>query len=427
MSFVLGFYVSMVVGRWWQQFMAIPWPDKLCMLISGYIVGKDPRSMAIRAALMRYMMTMKILTLQAISTSTRRRYPNEYDLVDAGIMSPSEFEAYEKVEGSHGKWWVPAQWFTSLVVQAYSEGRIKHGRFLSDILSEMHAFRGNCGMLFAFDWVSIPLVYTQTVTICVYTYFGAKLIGRQFTESKLNDPKISFNSYVPLFTLFEFFFFMGWLKVAEQLINPFGEDDDDYDCNWMIDRNLLVSYIIIEEMHDEVPQFDHEKDFDRKKSVCLIENAQLEGRSNSTCNPHIGSTADLIFKGRRSSRLVEERSSLLPTVMPNFEVSLTEENLRLHPSKNPTLDRTMSLTESPVTAMEKKLTENLKQAAENDENKAPVIVVSPKSPAETKTKKNDQAETPTSPETPNQDDAKEQKKSPRKGKTVQVVLHDKDD
>jgi len=210
------------------------------MLISGYIVGNDPRSISIRAALIRYMMTMKILTLQAISTSTRRRYPNEYDLVDAGIMSPSEFEAYEQVEGSHGKWWVPAQWFTSLVIQAYNEGRIKEGRFLSDILAEMHNFRGNCGMLFAFDWVSIPLVYTQTVTICVYTYFGAKLIGRQFTESKLGDPKIINNSYVPFFTLFEFFFFMGWLKVAEQLINPFGEDDDDYDCNWIIDRNLLV-------------------------------------------------------------------------------------------------------------------------------------------------------------------------------------------
>ncbi|GBL84026.1 hypothetical protein AVEN_100888-1 [Araneus ventricosus] len=28
LSFVLGFYVSLVIGRWWSQFDAIPWPDR---------------------------------------------------------------------------------------------------------------------------------------------------------------------------------------------------------------------------------------------------------------------------------------------------------------------------------------------------------------------------------------------------------------
>ena len=32
--------------------------------------------------------------------------------------------------------------------------------------------------------------------------------------------------YYPLFLTLQFAFYVGWLKVAETLINPFGEDDD---------------------------------------------------------------------------------------------------------------------------------------------------------------------------------------------------------
>ena len=48
------------------------------------------------------------------------------------------------------------------------------------------------------------------------------------------------DTYIPVFTVLQFFFYMGWLKVAEQLINPFGEDDDDLELNFLIDRHFSV-------------------------------------------------------------------------------------------------------------------------------------------------------------------------------------------
>ena len=34
--------------------------------------------------------------------------------------------------------------------------------------------------------------------------------------------------------------------MAESLINPFGEDDDDFETNYLIDRHLNISYMMVE-------------------------------------------------------------------------------------------------------------------------------------------------------------------------------------
>jgi predicted membrane chloride channel (bestrophin family) len=49
--------------------------------------------------------------------------------------------------------------------------------------------------------------------------------------------------YIPIFTILQFFFYMGLLKVAEQLINPFGDDDEDFELNWLVDRHMKVIYV----------------------------------------------------------------------------------------------------------------------------------------------------------------------------------------
>ena len=59
---------------------------------------------------------------------------------------------------------------------------------------------------------------------------------------------------VPIFTIFEFIGYLGWIKVAETLLNPFGDDDEDFEINYLIDRNVQVSkfYAQFCHFHDEI-------------------------------------------------------------------------------------------------------------------------------------------------------------------------------
>ena len=38
-AFLTGFYVSQVVKRWWDQFMTLPWPDKLALKLVNFVPG----------------------------------------------------------------------------------------------------------------------------------------------------------------------------------------------------------------------------------------------------------------------------------------------------------------------------------------------------------------------------------------------------
>ena len=89
------------------------------------------------------------------------------------------------------------------------------------------------------------MVYTQVVTLATYLFFVFTIIGRQKIEyhsSRMPSGRIplDIDLYIPIYTVLQFFFYMGLLKVAEQLINPFGDDDEDFELNWLIDRHVKV-------------------------------------------------------------------------------------------------------------------------------------------------------------------------------------------
>ncbi|XP_040603825.1 bestrophin-1 [Mesocricetus auratus] len=257
-SFVLGFYVTLVVTRWWSQYESLPWPDRLMSQVSGFVEGKDEQGRLLRRTLIRYAILGQVLILRSISTAVYKRFPSVQHLVQAGFMTSGEYKHLQKLGLPHNVFWVPWVWFANLSMKAYVGGRIRDTVLLQSLINEMCTLRTQCGHLYAYDWISIPLVYTQVVTVAVYSFFLACLVGRQFLNPAKNYAGHEMDLVVPVFTILQFLFYMGWLKVAEQLINPFGEDDDDFETNFIIDRNLQVSLLSVDEMHQDLPPMERD-------------------------------------------------------------------------------------------------------------------------------------------------------------------------
>ncbi|KAJ8984460.1 hypothetical protein NQ317_012526 [Molorchus minor] len=245
LSFVLGFYVNIVFTRWWSQYSSIPFPDNLAILIGASIKGQGDRARIVRRTIVRYVCVTFTITLTMLSPKVKKRFPSVDHFVEAGLITPEEKKLMEEL---------PLAWAASVTTRARHEGIITDDLSVKGILDEINQFRSKCGRLLDYDWISIPLVYTQVVTLAVYSYFLVTVVGYQFIEhTDQTYPEIIIFSF-PFMPVIEFFFYMGWLKVAETLINPFGDDDDDFEVVWMIDRHIQVCFLLVDKIHQEHPR-----------------------------------------------------------------------------------------------------------------------------------------------------------------------------
>ena len=92
----------------------------------------------------------------------------------------------------------------------------------------------------------------QVVHLAVHFYFAVNLVGRQW----IDDGREEIDLYVPVFLVFEFLFYFGWLNVAANLYNPFGDDDDDFDLIALLKRHVKVCMSIVEEDDDDIPNVE---------------------------------------------------------------------------------------------------------------------------------------------------------------------------
>jgi len=248
LTFLLGFYVSLVVRRWWEQYCKLPWPDSIAIFLRGLVTGgQEDKARMVRRTVIRYCLLSYILCIRRLSVRLRKRFPTMRELVRTGILRADEALRIGEEDSDamyESNWWMPLKWATEIMAKAQKEELIKSAPGYAGIMGKLSNFRSSLGDVATYGHIPVPLVYTQVVTLAVYVYFAVSLIGEQWTMQEKVD------LYYPIFMTVKFLFFFGWLRVAETLYNPFGEDDDDFELNELINRHFKVAMNIVEENED---------------------------------------------------------------------------------------------------------------------------------------------------------------------------------
>uniref|UniRef100_A0AC34QK07 Bestrophin homolog n=1 Tax=Panagrolaimus sp. JU765 TaxID=591449 RepID=A0AC34QK07_9BILA len=289
LTFMLGFYVQAVFNRWNKIFDNLGWIDSSALLITSAIKGSEENVRMIRRNIVRYMVLVQALVLRNVSSNVKRRFPTINHLVTAGLMTENELREFDSVVSPQMKYWVPINWAFLLCRKARDLKYIDSDIILMDVMDKIRQYRQNVLSLTLYDWVPIPLVYTQTVNLTVRSFFVIALMGRQYLIHDRDTPNAkTIDLFVPFMSILQFLFYVGWMKVAEVMLNPLGDDDDDFECNWIIDRNLQVG-LQIADSYGRLPQL--EKDIFWNEM--LPEPLYTAESATRTQNPIVGSCNNL--------------------------------------------------------------------------------------------------------------------------------------
>jgi predicted membrane chloride channel (bestrophin family) len=260
MPFFFAMYLNVVFGRWWTMRTAglgTMWQciDDLCVILASHCPGERFESQ--RSTLLRYG-----LLSQALIYQVARKEIALQELVDTGILMPSELMALEEAPGSMPQTvWV---WILDLWRKLHSEGHIEwwvvqHAqKLISEGRRAIKTIFTYVTCQIPFGWVHL-MTFMVNITIIVLVLKASIITAKDIADMKAAPNPCSmdikegfscnsdFHDQVSIFSqvmqlIIVPFLFLAFLEFTNELTNPFGEDPHDfprhvYMCG-MRDENL---------------------------------------------------------------------------------------------------------------------------------------------------------------------------------------------
>jgi hypothetical protein len=255
-TFLLGFYLSSIYGRWYELYVCIPWPDGLAIYLHASLNGEEHKNL--KKTLLRYMMIELALTFMWISPNFSKKYPNLGALVDINLLTDEERKHLNHLyvkDFNECTYWTPFLWFTNLHYASFRNGEIKSEMIMYQLQERARGFHAMCGDLWILSDVSIPLGYMQlTASIVWGTYFLTLLCNH-----------VKDDNLPPLVSILTNWLLLGMLYISHDMLHPLGDGESaSFPLLGYFERNLVICETILgcpltQEMEEAWSKQKHEE------------------------------------------------------------------------------------------------------------------------------------------------------------------------
>jgi len=244
---MLGFFTGTVMQRWWAVYNTIPGTAKIITLATFYMKRSHADISKWLRTLTRYIILAWMLGMRNTCQPLRKKFPDLEAIEEAGYLLKHEKEILYRVEAQDGASKMCLQvtnWALLLIREGRDAGYFENPSDATRLFEPVLAFKKSCSSVLKFQSTPIPLSFIQAVTLTVNIFAVVSLMGKQFVD--FNTKLMVIDCYLPILPAMQYLAYLSWLKLGEVSVNPFGEDDDDFDIIGLFDNHVKRAHDLLQ-------------------------------------------------------------------------------------------------------------------------------------------------------------------------------------
>ena len=245
LTFLLGFYVSFTINRWWRQITSVPSVDGLCIALGAFIwvdpskkedevfVKEDVTVKEFKHTIARYCLLSWTMVMSSVGQPLAEKFKQPIDFNEKGLIT---YEEYMAIKTKHGgdawksKWALPLLWAGSMVCEASEktkDANLVKIKELKEIMKAIHGFQQRLSDVLHYDENQVPDIMVQAIRLAMWFWVTMGVFASQgMVNKEFNVPiPLALLMNFPLLGVVRYVLVMSWLKTALYLQNPFGYDE----------------------------------------------------------------------------------------------------------------------------------------------------------------------------------------------------------